>query len=289
MQSTSDNRPGSPWRATVIAGAFPIGLAGVLVGATWLLEGALEASHALLDLIYPVGLTWLLSLGGSVQAWLLRRRREACVFAAAFIILFLGCNGVIAGVLMRNLLWDPQAVLEPPDRPLRCVVVLGGGVSRNELGIIEVNEHGQRAIQAAQLWHAGKAKAIVCAGESMLPENDPAEITAELLRSLAVPAAAIYRVGGPNTKGEMRALRAFFDRPPDTLPTGDSIGLITSAFHMRRAMRLADSQSLEFVPLPCVYPSKSRPLGPRNLIPTAAAGATFSSALKEYLAVLVGR
>ncbi len=47
----------------------------------------------------------------------------------------------------------------------RTVVVLGGCAAYTHSGYPEVNSEGQRLIAAAQLWHAGKTKTIVCTGE----------------------------------------------------------------------------------------------------------------------------
>jgi uncharacterized SAM-binding protein YcdF (DUF218 family) len=112
----------------------------------------------------------------------------------------------------------------------------------------------------------------------------------ELLESVGVPTAVIFKVPGENTTQEMKGLKEFFANPPTAFPKSGDTALMTSAFHMRRAMRLAKSHQLDLEPLPCGYRSGFfRRFSPRDMIPNADAASAFGTALKECLAGLVGR
>ena len=101
----------------------------------------------------------------------------------------------------------------------------------------------------------------------------------------------------------MKDLSRFFKQVPDQFPpisastlTAKSVrplggvALITSAFHMGRAMRLAQGERLDFEPFPTCYRSSvAGTVSPKLLIPSADAASDFGRALKEVLAKLVGR
>ncbi len=68
----------------------------------------------------------------------------------------------------------------------------------------------------------------------------------QVLRELGVPAESIRKIGGRNTFEEMRHLR-------DLLGPEERVGLITSGWHMPRAMRLARAAGLHVEPLPAGF------------------------------------
>jgi uncharacterized SAM-binding protein YcdF (DUF218 family) len=161
---------------------------------------------------------------------------------------------------------------------------------------------------AAKLWHAQKTERIICTGterprpqpifdsgdgsgrSSEFSADDPAELGREILMSLGVPGDRIFRCGGQNTISEMQHLAAqlpsFVGNSADPRP----IGLITSAFHLPRAMRLAKTQDFDFVPIPAGSSAggkNTRGIG--ILVPTAGAGENVARAAKEMLARVIGR
>ncbi len=297
---TADDLDGSPsgtlatpalsTRGLILGGGVPAGLALGLVVSTAAIDGPMRATQVMTELVYPLSWVWLGLLAATVYCWVDgRRRRPAGLFALAWLFVTISFNGLVAARLIESLQWPAEAALATHTEPFRAVVLLGGGAGRTESGVPELNRDGQRVFQAAQVWHAGQTRAILCTGTSMIRDNDPAIVATELLRSVGVPDGSIYQIGGPNTKEEMAELRAFLDDPPPDFPSEGQLGLITSAFHMPRAMRLAAGEQLELEPLPCCYRISYSPLRPSSFIPSAGAGSTFGQAFKEYLARLVGR
>ena len=102
-----------------------------------------------------------------------------------------------------------------------------------------------------------------------------------VLISLGVPSGAITRLPGRDTAEEMRSLADWFEKQPSR----PVVGLITSAFHIRRAMRLAGVNELNFVPLPCAYRRQQErpPMVASELIPTADALGTLDRWIREQL------
>ncbi|MEO1523986.1 MAG: ElyC/SanA/YdcF family protein [Planctomycetota bacterium] len=270
-------------------------LAGTIVLMTWFSADRSLAQRAMTDFVMPVALLWLLFFAGAVASLRYGHRRLAISLATIWLLHGIIFNGSVTGAWLASVEYqadrDPVSQIQ---RPLDAVVVLGGYASINRFGVPELAGDGQRLLLAAQMWHAGRTEWLICTGDSATGTGAPREIGRSLLVSIGVPDEVIFDVGGLNTTGEMSALRDFFDRPPERWSMHDHdepprIGLVTSAFHMPRALRLAAGYDLEFVPLPCAFRGGGGDWTPRDLIPNVGAGRSFAIALKERLARLVGR
>ncbi len=263
-------------------------VAGTIAAATYLKFGTVEALRAVTSMVMPLSLIWFFFLGWA--AWYLRQGRIALglLFLLLWFSITAAFNVHAAQWAIRSI--EKEVVEQTDPGPFDAVVVLGGGVGISPSGKPEVNRDGQRVVLAAQLWHAKRTKAIVCTGERAGIGDDQSDIARQILLSLGVPARVIYRIGGENTTQEMQNLKVFLDDPPSELGNASQVGLITSAFHMPRAMRLASTNGLEFAPVPCCFRgSWSYALSPAQLIPNLDAGITFGFAIKEVLAGWVGR
>ena len=290
----------SVFRAVVWGLAASMCLALAIVLTTWAFTDRSYAERAATELILPVGALWLFFCMIATSSWVLGRRGLAIGFALVWLLHGLVFNARIAGTWLAALEYpsdaDPVAQL---DSPLDAVVVLGGYAGVNQYGVPELSGDGQRLMLAAQLWHSGKARAVICTGESPLEHQAPRLIGRQLLVSIGVPDEFIFDVGGLNTKGEMAALDAFFSDPPEgwrqqrenagRQVSEARIGLVTSAFHMPRAMRLAAERNLDFIPLPCAFRGNAGDWTPREFVPNVGAGKSFAIALKESLGRVVGR
>ncbi len=220
--------------------------------------------------------------------------------AACFVILagVLGSESV-AERLARGVEWTPGdaadlRLTDPNDEIFDAVVVLGGSETAAPGGLFELGRDGERIFTAAQFWHTGRTKTVITTGSSA-ERDHPRRVAADLLRSVGVPDKVLFDVEGFNTVGEMKNLAKFFTKTPpsfDTLnPSGSrKIGLITSAFHMNRAMRLARAASLEFVPLPVAFrQGDSDDNRAYRLIPRVGPLETSTFAIREHIAWLLGR
>ncbi len=320
QQAMSQRRRG--FGKAVAIGAIGAGLLAVsLVAISGIHGGRSPAERAATSLAMPVALFWLLLFAAAITCLVRRRVPLAALFAIAWLTVGITFNGSVAGRFLRSLEYpaasDPAASLEST---LDAVVLLGGYAADNRFDVPELGYDGQRLLFAAQLWHAGKTKTLISTGTAIGDARDPSLIGRELLTSIGVPDHVIFEVPGVNTDAEMVNLKAFFENPPDdwlelvdrargksepgpqsgghsrgpanppSIAGGKSIGLVTSAVHLSRAMRLADKRGLVFTPLGCDF--NGRPASrfePRDLIPSADAGKTFAVAFKEQLARIVGR
>jgi uncharacterized SAM-binding protein YcdF (DUF218 family) len=135
-----------------------------------------------------------------------------------------------------------------------------------------------------------KTKRILCTGTQVFlaTNNDlhPREETAQILLGLGVHAAAIDQIEGINTFQEMKNLRQWAASQPTAKPR---IGIITSAYHLSRAMRLAAANGFSAEPIPANFLANRITASPSWVIPSSSNLKTTAAALKEHLASAVGR
>ncbi|MEZ6060359.1 MAG: YdcF family protein [Planctomycetaceae bacterium] len=244
-------------------------------------------------LVQPCGLLWLLLIGCMSMAVNSRRRELIVVAACPLLLLTIAGNDVFAEWLVRTREGRFADIQPLSEQRLDVVVVLGGGASTGMNYRSQGNGSGDRLILAAELYHQGLTRKFICTGrkigEMTNIDADPSQRSAEILMALGVPEAAIERFGGRNTSEEMTELGKRFNG------TDQRVGLLTSAWHLPRALALAKRNGFEPDPLPADFLSKPSDI-PRttaeivhSLIPQSGPLDTTSMIVKEYVGTLVGR
>lgn len=256
------------------------------------LPSLLAIQKWLTNLVLPLGLLWS---GLAVVAIALHRCRLRALAAFVWILwlfLTLAGNEVVSRRLLADLeenyaRIDPLAVASRTD-PFDLVVALGGSTNATPAGQAELTEAGDRVAVAARVYHAGQAKLLATTGEAK-PELQgdgryPAEEVRRIWRGLGIPRDAILVLPGATTRSEFEALAEVAEDRG-----WDRIGVVTSAWHMDRALRLAEAAGLRVEPLPANFLGVVPPWRLTSIIPTDQAVFETSRALKEHLARLVGR
>ncbi|MCC9603254.1 YdcF family protein [Stieleria sp. JC731] len=284
------------WKGAALRGALVCGsLSAVIVLWTWLVGGRALAERAMTDLAMPTALLWLIMLFGITAARYCKQKAAARVCAFVFLFVFVFFNPMVAGPLYQSTEFvpdkDPVSSLE---EPLDAVVLLGGFATRNDFGQAQLNNDGERLMTVAKLWYAGKTKTIICTGTAHVGQNHPSVLSRELLQSIGVPEEVIFEIPGENTSQEMESMESFLADPPRLwsakVASSDlRLGLATSAYHIPRALRLAERRQLDFIPIPCGFNATESAWTPRELIPNAGAAKKIASVCKTYLAAMVGR
>ena len=272
--------------------AMLFGLLGL--AASFAFFGKSVTEKMLTDLFMPMGMLWMTLTVLCVVLWKRKLYMPLLISAFAWGLCFVGGNGLIAGWMMQSMEDEYYEVDPLSVAPFDTVVLLGGGTSDAPNGQVQINENGDRVVLAARMFHRGLAKRIVCTGARIKGlsslKRDEADAGRILLTDLGVDEDAIMTFGGRNTSEEMQQIAG-------KLGSEQEIGIITSAWHMPRAMRLAEGAGINAQPLPANYASRKSdvsepvPVGKliRGCIPNLSALGTNSRVLREHLARLVNR
>ena len=269
--------------------AFGVFLWGGFPLYGWVNYGWRGLEKCLTAFAMPIGFVWSVALLFLLVGMYRGHRDLVRQFLLLSVLIWFAGNHRIAGWLH---VW-----LEKPIRvhELRleqhpsydAVVLLGGSTWCAEGKDPELNWDGQRLLLAAQLFHAGKTDQIIATGGDPVTGGaapSHAEQARQLLVSAAVPRANIICLGGSNTGEEIKALRDHF---PDGI-SDRSIGMITNASHLARAMGLAQEENLEFLPIPCCFAGGSGTFSYLELIPSSNGVSSMTGAVYEILARLAG-
>jgi uncharacterized SAM-binding protein YcdF (DUF218 family) len=216
-----------------------------------------SASRILEALVQPIGLIWLLNLGGA--AWLLYRRkwREAAFCGTIAALLFVvGSTSVPVRLL---------ATLERPyagGQPVTilsgdAVVMLGGTLSPSSEDVFrfDLNDGADRAITAAELIRQGKARTLIIGGggrtDNASENRESPE--AQLLKSWLVtwgltnaPVICLNASGDTHDEAVQVHLLAQTN-------AWQRLILVTSAYHMKRAEALFHRLGVAVAPVACDF------------------------------------
>lgn len=258
----------------------------------WMLSGKSAVEKAVTNLVMPVGIIWIGLAHLMIHGFVHGRRLLWVPTLSLFVILTICGNAGFSSVLMQSLESKYWYAASDENEKYDLIVLLGGAVGMRPDETASLNANGDRIAIAASLYHEGRVQSIVCTGARIANfstlKKDEAQLSKELLVSLGVPKDRIQLLGGRNTHEEMLTLAK-------SIGEGDRIGLVTSAWHMNRALRLAEDAGLTFNPLPGDFRSgpntESTPLARRlhSLIPSSSALDSTSKALREFLATIVNR
>lgn len=149
-----------------------------------------------------------------------------------------------------------------------------------------LNEGADRVWYAAQLYHRGLASRIIVSGGTFMakgPATTEAEAMRRFLVDLGVPTDAIVSEGASlNTIENIRNVRQL---------VGDGrVALVTSGFHMPRALSIARKGHLNVGAFPTDWrvPPLARPFW-ENWLPSIDAMAWSTVSLRERIALLLDR
>ena len=245
----------------------------------------LDLPRLITALLMPLPLGLLLAGAGLILLAVSRWRRTAWLLAVGgLVVLFLAALPEVARTLMAGLErpYPPRPAVECPRA--EAIVLLGGAMQPLLAGETRGRLHrgSDRAWEAAQLWHAGCAPwVVVSAGGLIEPPVVAGESAAlaALLRDLGVPATAlIVEADSRNTQGNAAFTRALL------APLGlRRVLLVTSAWHLRRAVALFARAGFEVLPVGADYRGFRACRGLECWVPNARALEETGLVVKEYL------
>lgn len=244
-----------------------------------LIVKALEAWGA------PLGAGWLLGVAGL----LLRRFRPR--LGTAVLVLGLGLLWAFgSGAVSDRLLARLEKAYPIPAESVRAdaALVLAGtvDVARSTPDRVELYDRTERIIEGARLVKRGRARWLVISGGSgdpLRPEVAEAEHLAALARELGVSPSVTLLEEKSRTTAENARLSA-------SLLKQHGIGrffLVTSAFHMPRAVACFRKLGLDPVPYPVDFRAWPDRRQMYRYTPTAPALAGATLAVHEYIGYAV--
>ncbi len=268
-------------RAVLVA-AFVMFVIGALT-----LPGGYIIQKIIGRLAMPIGMLWALSALLGIVGVAFKNRGMAASCFALFLGLTLAGSSLVGG-WMAYWLEEDFATVRPFDEgKFDAVLVLGGGTSSRR-GYSQVAESGDRVVLGARLYHSGQTPLLLTSGSS-IPGlgaiHDSSKTTMRIWSDLGVPETAVLRIPDPKNTSEEFAALAELQKEKGW----KRVGVVTSAWHMRRAMKLAEANGLEVVALPGDFRGDTDYEGILSFIPDPQGFSLTYRVCWELLGAAVGR
>ena len=242
-------------------------------------------SKILAFLINP--LVWIVGL--LIYSWRTKiesRKRKSFAWAVGLLLFF--TNSFILDEFMRA--WEiPAMHYKEIKQPYDAAIVLGGVINYDyDYERLQFYRSSDRLMQAVELYKKGLVKKIVFVGGSgrvSEPDKKEGPLVKRYLLQLGLPAEdLIFENESRNTRENALNVKPILDKE---IHNGKYL-LVTSGFHMRRAMACFRKVGLDPVPY-----STDRFSGPRRfdpdhlLIPGSEALFTWNMLIHEWVGYLV--
>ena len=278
------SRPPISWQRLLLSVAI---LAVLLVSIGVFAAGKSGAEKTLVRLSQPIGFGWLLFTAYCLQLTLVSSVRTAMAPWLIWFAMMVLTTSPFAEWCIYRLESSVEAYRPDRDGPLAAVVVLGGGTHQGPWRA-ELSCAGDRIVYATQIYLQNQARKLVTTGDATTgisrDTTSPREHTSELWTQLKIPDEAIDGLQGKNTYQEIQSLKQVIDRY-----RGGRVGILTSALHLPRAMRLAKAAGLDVVPLAADHLASSQPFTYLDFIPSATPLNQLAACQNEFMAWFVGR
>ncbi len=268
-----------------------------LVGSSLVAVAVLAAptglilSKTIARAVLPFGLLWLLLLLLTVLRLVIDDKKNALKSGALALALMVLGNEPLGQ-------WMTQQLEKPyRDDPFAAgsfdaVVVLGGGASEAPHGHYELGPSGDRIFLGARLWFAKQTPILVTTGtaiEGFQRPFDSLSATTTMWTEAGVDRSAIVAVEGTRTTSEEAKQVAALAKARGWT----RLGLVTSAWHLRRATglfaRALAGSNVVVVPLAADHRGTPSWEGLYSLVPVGHGAWLQQKAAWEWIGAAVGR
>ena len=263
-----------------------VGYLGVVLGllfTAWITD-SMVLGKGIGRLAMPVGLVWMVGYAAVWWSAHAGSRRQTLGLFALWLAYSLAGNDLVGKTLLRSL--EAEFVSDAAahsQAKLDALFVLAGGTGRRFDGVVQLGSAGDRLVTAARMYHAGTTPRLVYA--SPHGARDQTLEALEIWSLLGIPADAVHRIRGPhNTSTEVAAFEALARERGWKRP-----GLMTSAWHLRRAMAHAARAQWAVAPFPSDVRGTSWRPSFMGIVPSGAGFYRVHLAMWEYLGAAVGR
>ncbi len=183
--------------------------------------------------------------------------------------------------------WDLKETQLPEGKTYSCAIVLGGFASEDYDGSGYFNSTSDRFIEVAKLKAEGKVSHIlISGGNSMLIPTAfrESDWVASQLRAFNVPDSNIL-VENQSRNSFENAL--FSKKVLDSARLPPPYILVTSAYHMRRALYIYKKMGIDVIPYPCNYIAGKGKTTLSDFIPDMGTIGTWTFYVKEMVGYVV--
>jgi uncharacterized SAM-binding protein YcdF (DUF218 family) len=242
-------------------------------------------------LFYPLPLCLILMVCGLFLFWFTKRQKSGKILVSMGVIfLALLSYGAISdsllGPLERTfppLLMEKTSGPVPFDQPVKWIVVLGGGhISDPGLPMTSQLsfESLARLTEAVRLYRSLPRTKLILSGGAVFDPVSNARMYFKTARIMDIPARdLVLSEQGRDTEEEARLIEKMVGKDP--------LILVTSAYHMRRAMALFKKRGMDPIPAPAAYLVKERSYrDPGDFFPAAGNLQKTQMAVHEYLGII---
>jgi len=259
-----------------------IGVVSAVLLTAWLTPSYV-LQKGLGRLAMPVGLIWISGFAGVWWTAHTGRRSVSLGLLGLWLAYSVAGNNLVG----KSLLWslESEFVSDSASAPsgLDAVFVLAGGTGRRADGTVQLGRAGDRLVTAARLYRGGDTRHLVYASPDG-PRDQTAEAV-EIWSLLGVPEEAVHRIRGPyNTRTEVAAFKALAQEQG-----WSRVGLVTSAWHLRRAMALVEGAEWAAIPYPADVRGRSWRPSFMGIIPSGTGFSRVHVAMWEYVGAALGR
>ncbi len=213
------------------------------------------------------------------------QRRIALVLFGVTILFYLSSTSLVGNMMLRPL----QNKYRPPVKLSGDVIILLGGGATLDTPNLHGKGHlsghaANRLLTCLQLYHQLNAPIIVSGGKVYQTTGVESAITRRILLDLGVPDQKILvEDQSRSTFENAQYTKKILTRLDLHKPI-----LVTSAFHLPRAVQQFKKAGVKVIPYPADYQTNiSSHFSFRGLIPTAESLSDVSICLKEYLGLLM--
>ena len=236
--------------------------------------------------VYPLGLAILLGLLATTFSFTRRRGLMRATVITAVACVWLPSTAVVSdwaiGTLESQFPSVPLGDIQPAD----VVVVLGGALAGpGPYGISDASEAIDRVLVAARLYHSGRAPTILVSGGNVPWEQGTSEaiLVRDFLVDLGVSTGDILLEGDSRNTRENAVNSAQLSRQYGW----GEILLVTSAFHMPRAVASFEAVGIQVQAVPTDYRGlRSSNHTVLDFLPDVQALSRTTIAVKEWLGLL---
>ena len=235
-------------------------------------------SKLLLFLLFPLSWIFILLVIAIISK---DKKRKHRFLIAAVILLFIFSNAFLFNRFAK--LWDVRPYEVKSTDHYNCAIVLGGfsGGGYNEKG--HFNPAADRFIQGIKLLSAGKVSHLLITGGngSLNPDGfREGPWVKTQLEELKFPDSALLIEGdSKNTIENARFSKTLLKQSHLSGP----YLLVTSAFHMRRALMIFKKEGINVIPYPCNFIRSDKVGFDDFFIPDAEKLAAWNIYLKEVI------